>query len=40
MNGGQAVPRLALFDIDGTLVREPSTEKRFTLWMLCGAESA
>ena len=34
MNGGQAVPRLALFDIDGTLVREPSTEKRFTLWML------
>ena len=27
-------PRLVLFDIDGTLVREPSTEKRFALWML------
>lgn len=26
-------PRLALFDIDGTLLREPSSEKRFMLWM-------
>ena len=26
-------PRLALFDIDGTLLREPSSEKRFMLWL-------
>ena len=26
-------PRLALFDIDGTLLKEPSSEKRFMLWM-------
>ena len=34
MNAPRSAPRLALFDIDGTLVREPSTEKRFILWML------
>ena len=34
MNAPRSTPRLALFDIDGTLVREPSTEKRFILWML------
>ncbi len=38
MTPGQSTPRLALFDIDGTLVREPSTEKRFTLWMLLGGK--
>ena len=26
-------PRLALFDIDGTLLNEPSSEKRFMLWL-------
>ncbi len=31
---GSRPRRLALFDIDGTLVRDPSTEKRFVLWML------
>ncbi|MCY4254545.1 MAG: HAD-IB family phosphatase [Gammaproteobacteria bacterium] len=31
---GSAPQRLALFDIDGTLVRAPSTEKRFALWLL------
>lgn len=36
MNAPRSAPRLALFDIDGTLVREPSTEKRFILWMLLG----
>ena len=30
----EAAPRVALFDIDGTLVREPSTEKRFAWWLL------
>ncbi|WP_446831046.1 HAD family hydrolase [Candidatus Foliamicus sp.] len=34
MNRAQTGPCLVLFDIDGTLVREPSTEKRFALWML------
>ncbi len=34
MNDLKSAPRLALFDIDGTLVKEPSTEKRFTLWLL------
>ena len=34
MNGPKSPPRLALFDIDGTLVNEPSTEKRFALWLL------
>ena len=34
MNDLQSAPRLALFDIDGTLVRQPSTEKRFALWLL------
>jgi len=33
MNGPKPKPRLALFDIDGTLVRAPSTEKRFALWL-------
>ena len=33
MNGSGSKPRLALFDIDGTLLREPSSEKRFMLWM-------
>ena len=27
------MPRLALFDIDGTLLNEPSSEKRFMLWL-------
>ena len=34
MNAAESGAVLALFDIDGTLVREPSTEKRFALWML------
>ena len=34
MNGPKPPQRLALFDIDGTLVRAPSTEKRFALWLL------
>lgn len=34
MNGQKSPPRLALFDIDGTLVCGPSTEKRFALWLL------
>ncbi|MDE0455080.1 MAG: HAD-IB family phosphatase [Gammaproteobacteria bacterium] len=33
MNGAKSVPRLALFDIDGTLLNEPSSEKRFMLWL-------
>ncbi|MCY3940757.1 MAG: HAD-IB family phosphatase [Gammaproteobacteria bacterium] len=33
MNGPKSVPRLALFDIDGTLLNEPSSEKRFMLWL-------
>ena len=33
MNGANSVPRLALFDIDGTLLNEPSSEKRFMLWL-------
>ena len=33
MSGPRSKPRLALFDIDGTLLREPSSEKRFMLWM-------
>lgn len=33
MNGTKSVPRLALFDIDGTLLNEPSSEKRFMLWL-------
>ena len=28
-----AAPRLAIFDIDGTLLNEPSSEKRFMLWL-------
>ncbi|MDE0130037.1 MAG: HAD-IB family phosphatase [Gammaproteobacteria bacterium] len=33
MNGPKSVPGLALFDIDGTLLNEPSSEKRFMLWL-------
>ena len=33
MNGPKSAPRLALFDIDGTLLNEPSSEKRFMLWL-------
>lgn len=33
MNGTTSAPRLALFDIDGTLLDEPSSEKRFMLWL-------
>jgi len=34
VTGLKSAPRLALFDIDGTLVSEPSTEKRFAMWLL------
>ena len=33
MNDLRSKPRLALFDIDGTLLSDPSSEKRFVLWM-------
>ena len=33
MTRSRKVPRLALFDIDGTLLKEPSSEKRFMLWL-------
>ncbi len=33
MNGPKSLPRLALFDIDGTLLNGPSSEKRFMLWL-------
>lgn len=33
MTPSQSGPRLALFDIDGTLLKEPSSEKRFMLWL-------
>lgn len=33
MNDLPGKPRLALFDIDGTLLGNPSSEKRFMLWM-------
>lgn len=33
MTRSRSAPRLALFDIDGTLLNEPSSEKRFMLWL-------
>ena len=33
MTRARSGPRLALFDIDGTLLNEPSSEKRFMLWL-------
>ena len=33
MNGPKSGPGLALFDIDGTLLNGPSSEKRFMLWL-------
>ncbi len=33
MTRSRSGPRLALFDIDGTLLKEPSSEKRFMLWL-------
>ena len=34
MNGSRSKAQLALFDIDGTLLSDPSSEKRLMLWML------
>lgn len=33
MNSPKSAPHLALFDIDGTLLNGPSSEKRFILWL-------